>query len=597
MSLRPDLRELILTVFVAITVWLLLPAMAAQTNSASPSAVSIRSAADFRGASIVERIQAAILDCGASPCEVYVPAGKYQASAVSSWNTRDSSGSRVGIILPSNVDVRGAGAGHTIIEVQRKAGDPPAILFANSLQSAHNIRLHDISLVWNDSATSFNWVSIFICHACQEVELDHLVLEGNANKLVNLLDSTNSSVHDNRFLLRSTTYGHGDNALTFARFDARIQVDGPAGIVRDNTFEEIGDYRVFSMVVVSQSGLYVHSNVFEAHLPPPGYATGIESGQDNVGQLPRNVKISDNIFHGASIAYGGLVSSEISGNFLDHGDIYVSLQSGTTASVALLTIADNELHFGSIGFGGLADTFSGRSIITRNRVFDGGIGVGNRPGVGDMEVSFNTVRDTRGRAGIQCDGCSIIRGNLVREVGQNGPGDRDPGYAIYGPVVDVSDNVYFDEQHQYDTGTVCSIASPSSTQCLSSGRSRWVLLRGAQWGAGWTNRVLFTARGNLNIRAFVDSSLLELDQDVDVLPAGTRYQLYLTTSAAFQFNGATIDRFTNNVAIATNGTFRDAAIEENGKVSIQGVSGNVVRPYKCAGTCTADLRTTATPTD
>jgi hypothetical protein len=52
------------------------------------------------------------------------------------------------------------------------------------------------------------------------------------------------------------------------------------------------------------------------------------------------------------MTYGALANSEISGNFLDHGDIYVALQSGTIASVSGLTIADNELHFGSISVGG-----------------------------------------------------------------------------------------------------------------------------------------------------------------------------------------------------------------------------------------------------
>jgi hypothetical protein len=65
---------------------------------------------------------------------------------------------------------------------------------------------------------------------------------------------------------------------------------------------------------------------------------------------------------GASIAYGGVANSEISGNFLEHGDIYVALQSGSTASE--LTIADNELHFGSIGLGGLEHTITGRAVVT-----------------------------------------------------------------------------------------------------------------------------------------------------------------------------------------------------------------------------------------
>jgi len=51
------------------------------------------------------------------------------------------------------------------------------------------------------------------------------------------------------------------------------------------------------MLIVTQSGLDVHSNVFEAHLPPPGNATAIETGQDNLGRLAENVKIANNMFY------------------------------------------------------------------------------------------------------------------------------------------------------------------------------------------------------------------------------------------------------------------------------------------------------------
>jgi hypothetical protein len=448
-----------------------------------------------------------------------------------------------------------------------------------------------MSISWTDSSPKYDWVSIFICHGCDQLELDHLSLEGNPNKLVNLLDSTRSSVHDNVFSLHSTGYGHGDSALSVNRFDPAASVGGEAGVVRDNHFIQTGDYRTFSMLVVTQSGLYVHSNIFEAHFPPPGNATGIESGQDNLARLPENVKISGNVFHGASIAYGGLNNSEISDNFLDHGDIYVALQSGTTASLSGLTIADNELHFGSINIGGLQYVSTDRCVVTRNRVFEGNIRTGGSLLVHDIEVSYNLVRYSSNMSGIDCNACSLIRGNVVREIGQNAPSDVHAGYLIGGSVNDVSDNVYLDEQHEYDTGTICSVANPSSTVCLSSGTSRWVWLRGGEWGFGWTNRTLFTDRGDLLIRAFVSSSRLELDESTPVLPTGTHYHLFRTTFNAFELNSAVIERFANNLAIATGG-FRHAAVQENGTVRIHSLSGNVFRPYSCFGKCAVDYRST-----
>lgn len=558
--------------------------------SQSQTPADARDASKFPGRSIIEQIQAAIRDCGSNPCEIYVPAGTYNSSPVSSWKDRDTTGASVGVAIPSNVEIRGAGLGHTIIHVMRSATDPPATLFANAGQSSRNIRLRDMTMTWTDSAAKYDWVSIFICHGCDRIELDHLSLEGNPNKLVNLLDSTASSVHDNTFLLHSTSYGHGDNALSVSRFNPAASVGGEAGIVRDNHFMHTGDYRTFSMLVVAQSGLYIHSNVFEGDLPPPGNATGIESGQDNLARLPENVKISGNVFHGASIAYGGLNNSEISGNFLDHGDIYVALQSGTTASLSGLTIADNELHFGSISIGGLAHTFTGGFLITRNRVFDGNIGTGNSSLIHDIEVSYNEVRHSSNKNGIDCNACSLIKGNVVREIGQNAPGDVHAGYLIGGAVSDVSDNMYLDEQHEYDKGTICSVARPSSPVCLSSGSSRWVLLRGGEWGFGWTNRTLFTGQGDLLIHAFVGNSLLELEENATALPAGTPYHLFRTTFNAFELNQAVIERFANNLAVSASGGFRHVAVQENGTILIRSLSGNVFRPYSCFGKCAVDYR-------
>jgi hypothetical protein len=575
----------------AVGAWRAAPAQV-NVNGSVPKGV--RTATDFAGASIVERIQAAILDCGPNPCEVYIPAGTYNASAVSGWNSRDPSGARVGILLPSNVNLYGAGQGHTIINVNRSAADPTGTLLANANALNLNIHIHDMSIIWADSGRTFDWVSIFICHSCAQVELDHLSLEGNPNKLVNLLDSTGSRVHDNSFLLRSTSYGHGDNAISFNRFDPKMSVGAEAGVIRDNRFSQLGDYRTFSMLAVTQSGLYVHSNVFEAALRAEGEgnATGIETGQDNLGLLPEHVKISGNMFHGASIAHGGMNSTEISGNFLDHGDIYVALQDGTVSSVSGLNISGNEVHFGSISLAGLEHTFTGRCIISNNRVFDGSIGTGNSLIVGDVEVSYNTVKYSRNNNGIDCNACSIIHGNVVQDIGQNGPHDLHAGYLIGSKVSDVSDNIYIDDQHEYAGGTICSAAKSTSTTCMPSGRSRWIILKGGEWGFGWTNRALFTSRGNLPIRAFVSSSLIELDNDVDALPS-TPYHLYRTTFNAFELNAATIRRFANNFALSTTGPFNHAAIQEDGAVRIDSLSGNIFRPYRCFGKCAVNYQSSA----
>jgi hypothetical protein len=119
------------------------------------------------------------------------------------------------------------------------------------------------------------------------------------------------------------------------------------------------------------------------------------------------------------------------------------------------------------------------------------------------------------------------------------------------------------------------------------------LLRGGEWAFGWTNRTLFTDRSKFLIHAFAGASVLELDDNVPVLPAGTHYHLFRGTFNAFELNSAVIERFANNIATAAGG-FRHAAVQENGTVRIHSLSGNVFHPYSCFGKCAVDYRSNVT---
>jgi hypothetical protein len=115
---------------------------------------------------------------------------------------------------------------------------------------------------------------------------------------------------------------------------------------------------------------------------------------------------------------------------------------------------------------------------------------------------------------------------------------------------------------------------------------------------GWTNRTLFTERGNFLIHAFVSSSLVELEENAPeknapIFPEGTHYHLYHTAFNGFELNGAVIERFANNMVIATAG-FRHAAVQEDGTVRIRALSGNVFHPYSCYGKCAIDYRSNVT---
>src|SRR5664279_901942 len=130
--------------YIRVLLWLLFASagwspLPAQVSIEAGAGKGARNAAEFPGASIVERVQAAIRDCGPNPCEVYIPAGTYNSSPIASWKNRDGTGAHVGIAIPSNVEIRGAGKGHTIIQVTRSAADPPGTLLANANETNRNI--------------------------------------------------------------------------------------------------------------------------------------------------------------------------------------------------------------------------------------------------------------------------------------------------------------------------------------------------------------------------------------------------------------------------------------------------------------------------
>ena len=124
--------------YIRVLLWLLFASAGwlsspAQVNIEAGALKGTRNAADFPGASIVERVQAAIRDCGPNPCGVYIPAGTYNSSPVASWKNRDNvTGTHVGIAIPTNVEIRGAGKGHSIIQVTRSATDHPGTRLANA---------------------------------------------------------------------------------------------------------------------------------------------------------------------------------------------------------------------------------------------------------------------------------------------------------------------------------------------------------------------------------------------------------------------------------------------------------------------------------
>src|SRR5664280_2067560 len=102
-ALRPAKLGMARQVYFPVLLWLLLASTGltsvAQVSAEAGSAKGTRSAADFPGASIVERVQAAIRDCGPNLCDVCasrhepitpVPlqAGKIGMARVPVWESR-----------------------------------------------------------------------------------------------------------------------------------------------------------------------------------------------------------------------------------------------------------------------------------------------------------------------------------------------------------------------------------------------------------------------------------------------------------------------------------------------------------------------------
>ncbi len=150
---------------------------------------------------------------------------------------------------------------------------------------------------------------------------------------------------------------------------------------------------------------------------------------------------------------------------------------------------------------------------------------------------------------------------------------RGAGYLISGAVQDVSDNLYLDEQHDYDAGTICSVAETVIDGVCAAAHAAKPLGPAAGRRMGlWLDqshplhrpRQLPHPRLCQQFRAGVgENAGIRTPRSCPQEPTIT---CIARTFNAFELNSATIERFANNLAVATGG-FRHAAVQENGTVT------------------------------
>jgi len=580
----------------------------------SPSVNSTVYASQFSGASIVEKIQAAITSLSGGPGVVVIPAETFVASPVSSWQLGynggyGSAGQTVGVIIPSNVTIMGAGAGLTIINVTRIVSDPPAFLFVNKNYSTgdSNIRLSGMTINWADSSTVSYSACISLFDYVDKLEIDHVEFIGEANNLCNNLDCTHFDIHDNRFAISTKNSGNNGNAcLGIARFGGTqaspvTPYINAGGHIYNNYFIQTDNSvnTQFSMLVVSQSCVVIEGNTFDGYTQTKGnvrVGNSIEMGTDNLGLLPSYITIKGNKFLGtAGMNPLNIFNSDITENDCFMSSILVqSAGTGYGLSDTGVHVEGNHIRWGSITIGN-DDAGTGRSTVIGNVVEDSGDNPDGTSYSSDFGIAvYNSVTNAQGSviknnvvkygaAGIIAAGASVIDGNIIINSNSQQNGTlalqiNPPGNGDTFKTAIVNNNTIINDQNAYTTGTIGMVATPTGTSYISSGVSVWVYLTGGTW-SNWTNRWLWVGSTRYAIKTFLDANHVELELPV-YIASGTAYSLQNNSGTTSMYtimslaNG--IGSFTNNSFISTAADplpADHAIITEHGK-SVDYINGN-----------------------
>lgn len=562
------------------------------------------------GADIVAKINAALV---LGP-DVFIPAGTYTLSSCAGWTLDTQAGDpwnsfHVGVALPTGSHLHGAGEGLTVINVTRLNTDPPCSLFANATRvgtgNNPNIEIDHMTINWTDQNTGTPQSSIFEIAGSDKTNIHDVEMSGNPNRLLIISDVTRVAVHDNNMNLNTTSATLGNSAVSWNRFQSGTPYLMDVGSVYNNIAVDTGDPTSFgmSMFVLSQSNAKLTGNICDlvkfVSSPNLNAYNGncVETGDDNLGNLPAGLQIQGNHW------YGGVrlpaVSTDYSSNLHEGGygilASYASTSDTTTA--ARTNIHGNILLCPGTGIncGILVNGNSGQGyqsvIVSENDVEDGGIAIATSGSIGggpNCVVENNRVRNTPSAslsggtvtAAIGAYGCSGVGGNFVQNPDADAASGNDASYGIaignasaaVSTTYDyVSNNKVIDDQQTYSTGTVCSVASVSSTTCLTTGTSRYLYSAGATWSPAWSNRYIFIASVPIMIRGFYGVHYIELESAIAFVGSGTAYSLTWSMNGGY-YLGSPIINFTGNFGYVAQQFMR--AYPSDGMIT--DVSGTVI---------------------
>ena len=554
---------------------------------AAPGEVNVASVA---GANLVAQMNTA-LTLGNS---LFIPAGTYALSGCSGWTSNAQAGDpwspfNVGTLLPTGVHIRGAGKEATIINVTRISTDPACSLFANTTRSGTGnnpgIVIEGLTINWVDQ-TSNATAAVSITGA-DRFTMHDVVINGNPNRLLLLEDVTRVSIHDNTFLVNTTSNLLGNTSISLNRFQAATPYTMDAGEIYNNKIIEVGDPVDFSvsMVVLAQSNIAFYGNTIDLlNYPSTANVNGLsgnsmEAGDDNNGAIAGYMHIFGNYVYGG-IALVPMVNTTVENNYFFSGN-GVGLKyagSADTSIVSGLKIQHNTFQCPGTGVNcginvnGLLNPqgFPALAIVD-NTVEDGVISVGfgtsgNGGATGSCAVENNRINNTpdtaltgTNPAALNVSGCPVVRGNIVHNpdadnaagnTGAYGISIQNASSTVTTLFDDVSNNRVIDDQTGYNTGTVCSVSGVSSTTCLTTGTSRYLYSSGATWSQGWTNRYIYVGAGTtpLMIRGIYGTHYVELATAALEL-TGTTYQFVGPTLDYGYYLGSSILNFTDNLGI------------------------------------------------
>jgi parallel beta-helix repeat protein len=572
--------------------------------------------ADFTGASVIEKLQAAVTSISATGGTAYIRPGSYTASSCSTWASDGNSG-YAGVLVPSGVTVQfDSKATISWTHTSSEQSENPCRMVEAFNVSSVNIQGGNFTFTETGGGSPIMGGVYF--RNCTNCTISEMTISSSLDRAIAISDSLQFHVFNNSITsVDSASANAGNSIIGFTVSSGPVNVE--SGSFDHNTVISSGP-KATSTVVVAQSGVRVTDNILDFKHYMAGGAAGqdsIETGYDGLARPVENVVIANNTIYSVDHSQG-LIRLNIANAIVDHNyteaPLLITAAGGASPNPSSQIVIDTNHFFGSgINVNCQTDDAGWRSVaITNNHLkWTSGISVTRcttshtyfGQDLNGVRVVNNIVDYPNPNAiGFNIVTSGIVKGNTVYNVsGTTGsygfflnPGTNFQLSAVTGNTV-----INTLPTADYGTGTICSVTDPYSypvsTTC-SGTATNTIYLSGGTWTQQWTYGILTVGANTYHILGFIDAQHATLLETVNI-PSSTSYNLPGQGSNGYAYGLAgTFGDFSGNIGIALNGwPGGGGAIQETGTPTFSRITGNYLSPF--AGTFNNSSNIYRTTTD